>query len=100
MHDRAVCPELLDILHTVADDPAFEPISLGGGTSLALRFGHRRSINIDLFTVGDFDSERLDGLRLPHANEAEQKQKDAGQHRVPGETVGTAHDQSGKSQQK
>ncbi|MBY0427425.1 MAG: nucleotidyl transferase AbiEii/AbiGii toxin family protein [Cytophagales bacterium] len=32
---------------------------LVGGTSLALQIGHRKSIDLDLFTVQDFNSENL-----------------------------------------
>jgi len=33
--------------------------SLAGGTSLALRFGHRVSVDLDFFTVEEFDAEAL-----------------------------------------
>lgn len=33
--------------------------TLGGGTSLALRFGHRKSVDLDLFTRSSFDSRQL-----------------------------------------
>lgn len=36
-----------------------ETFSLAGGTALALRMGHRRSIDFDFFTVGDFDAVDL-----------------------------------------
>ena len=35
-----------------------EDFILGGGTSLALRFGHRRSIDLDLFSIRPFDSRQ------------------------------------------
>ncbi|MCX6868596.1 MAG: nucleotidyl transferase AbiEii/AbiGii toxin family protein [Verrucomicrobia bacterium] len=33
--------------------------SLAGGTSLALRFGHRVSVDLDFFTMEEFDAESL-----------------------------------------
>jgi len=46
-------PLLLDRLMEIEDLSAF---ALGGGTSLALRYGHRRSVDIDLFTNNPFIS--------------------------------------------
>jgi len=39
--------------------PALEDFSLGGGTSLALRFGHRLSVDLDFFTTAEFDTGQL-----------------------------------------
>lgn len=36
--------------------PAFNPFRLAGGTSLSLQFGHRKSVDIDLFTEADYGS--------------------------------------------
>ncbi|MCK5736143.1 MAG: nucleotidyl transferase AbiEii/AbiGii toxin family protein [Spirochaetaceae bacterium] len=52
----AVSPELLRILRTFMRETAFKDFVLGGGTSLALCFGYRRSIDIDLFTTRPFNS--------------------------------------------
>lgn len=42
--------------------------NLAGGTSLALRFGHRLSVDLDFFTTAEFDPEALhDALALPDA---------------------------------
>ena len=32
---------------------------MAGGTALALQIGHRRSIDFDFFTEGDFDTARV-----------------------------------------
>jgi Nucleotidyl transferase AbiEii toxin, Type IV TA system len=45
------------------EEPLFEPFRLVGGTALSLQLGHRKSIDIDLFTdVGydEIDFETLD----------------------------------------
>lgn len=40
---------------------------LVGGTAIALQVGHRRSIDFDLFTSGDFDTDKIRGIiRLGH----------------------------------
>ncbi|HMW95966.1 MAG TPA: nucleotidyl transferase AbiEii/AbiGii toxin family protein [Flavobacteriales bacterium] len=39
--------------------PALRDFSLVGGTALALRYGHRRSMDLDLFMHGDFDRPRV-----------------------------------------
>ena len=55
-YPQSVKPELLSILKSIMTVPAFARFSLAGGTSLALRFGHRTSVDIDLFSFESFDS--------------------------------------------
>ncbi|MES2439380.1 MAG: nucleotidyl transferase AbiEii/AbiGii toxin family protein [Verrucomicrobiota bacterium] len=38
---------------------ALQGFALGGGTSLALRFGHRWSVDLDFFTTAEFSPEEL-----------------------------------------
>jgi hypothetical protein len=52
----SVSPELFGLSRTLAAMDAFRPFCLGGGTSLALRFGHRRSVDLDFFCIDAFDS--------------------------------------------
>ena len=40
---------LLNTLKKLQDFPSLQQFTLGGGTNLALRFKHRKSIDIDLF---------------------------------------------------
>lgn len=47
------------ILKLIMNDINFKDFYLVGGTSLALRIGHRKSIDLDLFTQNDFDTEKL-----------------------------------------
>jgi hypothetical protein len=58
----AVSVELLNALRALQAEPALSGFFLVGGTSLALRFGHRKSVDIDLFTAQDFDSFALGDL--------------------------------------
>ena len=45
-----------DVLERLKGLPEIEAFYLAGGTALALRIGHRRSIDFDFFTAGDFDA--------------------------------------------
>lgn len=46
-------------LGSLMADPSYVGFALAGGTSLALRFGHRTSVDIDLFATEPFDSMAL-----------------------------------------
>jgi hypothetical protein len=59
MRTDAVTAELLELLGDLLRIEELAPFSLGGGTSLALRFAHRTSIDIDLFSAEQFDSDAL-----------------------------------------
>ena len=55
-YSESVSPELLKLLKVIMKEDKLGKFSLGGGTSLALRFGHRRSIDLDFFTINSFDT--------------------------------------------
>jgi hypothetical protein len=64
MSPEPVSPDLVKILRVLMSMEELSTFSLGGGTSLALRFEHRSSLDIDLFSTERFDSESLmNGLR-------------------------------------
>ena len=46
----------LDLIRRMMADEKFNDFNLVGGTALALKIGHRKSVDIDLFTSKDFDS--------------------------------------------
>ncbi len=52
---QAVLPGTLDLLIRLMAEPALASFNLGGGTALALWFGHRLSIDLDLFSPSSFD---------------------------------------------
>ena len=53
-------PERVSVLLLrLASHVALEDFALGGGTSLALRFGHRLSVDLDFFTTREFSPEGL-----------------------------------------
>jgi predicted nucleotidyltransferase component of viral defense system len=59
LNHHAVPENVLALLNTLMADQALDPFYLVGGTSLALRLGHRISIDIDLFTHDDIDVDAL-----------------------------------------
>jgi hypothetical protein len=56
LRTESITPEVLQLLEKVSALEVLTSFSLGGGTSLALRFGHRRSVDLDFFAVAAFDS--------------------------------------------
>jgi hypothetical protein len=59
LHFDAVPDSLRNLLMLLAPLPSLDDFSLGGGTSLALRYGHRLSVDLDFFTTGEFDTGLL-----------------------------------------
>lgn len=54
-----IAPETFSLIRELQALPALKNFYLVGGTALALQLGHRNSIDIDLFTRTDFDSDEL-----------------------------------------
>jgi len=59
LHAQAVEPRTLELLKELMLKDYLKQFVLVGGTALALQIGHRKSIDLDMFTVKDFDSEKL-----------------------------------------
>ena len=61
---QTILPDTLELLRTLMQMPELENMRLVGGTSLALQYGHRRSVDLDFFgeTTADVD-ELTDALR-------------------------------------
>ena len=57
LHKSAVSVNLLQVLEKMQDKTTELGFALAGGTSLALRFNHRISIDLDFFTENDSKSE-------------------------------------------
>ncbi len=55
----AVPESVSALLSLLAPHAALQDFALGGGTSPALRFGHRLSVDLDFFTSRDFDPGAL-----------------------------------------
>lgn len=56
LHWGTVTPLLANTLQTLMHERLFNDFRLVGGTNLSLRFGHRRSDDIDLFCDADYGS--------------------------------------------
>ena len=55
LHTETVEPGTFSLLKKLMDVPSLKPFSLVGGTALALRYGHRSSVDLDLFYHEKFD---------------------------------------------
>jgi len=62
LHYETVSSELLITLKKIIADPWFSSFRLAGGTALALKHGHRESIDIDLFSDRSFDNQEIIAL--------------------------------------
>ncbi|MFM9950742.1 MAG: nucleotidyl transferase AbiEii/AbiGii toxin family protein [Saprospiraceae bacterium] len=63
-----ILPETLALLERLQDDSELKNFFLVGGTALALQIGHRFSIDLDFFSIGEFNSQALqDHLFLRYA---------------------------------
>ena len=56
LHYETISPMLKDTLCELMENELFSPFRLVGGTNLSLRYGHRKSVDIDLFTDAEYGS--------------------------------------------
>ena len=59
LHPSTVQPGTLELLRRLLQLPELSAFALAGGTSLAMRFGHRVSVDLDLFTDEAFNADTL-----------------------------------------
>jgi hypothetical protein len=59
LHEKAVQPATLALLRKLAQIEMLEPFALGGGTNIALRIGHRLSVDLDFFINTSFDKKDI-----------------------------------------
>ncbi len=59
LQQNAVAPATLELLKKICLLPSFAAFGLGGGTNLALRLGHRFSIDLYFFTNVGFNNSFL-----------------------------------------
>jgi hypothetical protein len=59
LHVETIEPGTLSLLKRLMQLPELSGFSLVGGTALALKFGHRNSIDLDLFSEENFDHETI-----------------------------------------
>jgi len=59
LHIKTVEPGTLSLLKELMELPSLHSFSLVGGTALSLRYGHRSSIDLDLFYHEKFDQPQI-----------------------------------------
>ena len=59
LQHSTIDPHALDILKKIMRIPELNDFYLVGGTALALNFGHRLSIDLDLFSTNKFENEKI-----------------------------------------
>ncbi|WP_348799876.1 nucleotidyl transferase AbiEii/AbiGii toxin family protein [Flavobacterium adhaerens] len=59
LHKETVTEEMWELLQRLMKDEKLKEHILVGGTALALRLGHRLSVDIDLFTTKNFNSQMM-----------------------------------------
>jgi Nucleotidyl transferase AbiEii toxin, Type IV TA system len=59
IHKEAVATDLMEVLVQLMNVDGLSDFRLVGGTALALQFGHRKSVDIDLFAGGKVDVSKL-----------------------------------------
>lgn len=64
LHKETVEPGTLELLKRLQSEPLLTSFNLVGGTALALRIGHRKSVDLDLFTREKFDLEELKSMLI------------------------------------
>ena len=62
LHYNVVTPLLLEVLRTCMSEKIFSSFRLVGGTALSLQRGHRKSVDIDLFTDAEYQSINFDAI--------------------------------------
>lgn len=66
LHYETVSPLLKETLQKLVNSPIFKDFTLIGGTCLSLQLGHRRSIDIDLFTDIDYGTNVYQPFHVSH----------------------------------
>lgn len=59
LYTKAIEPGTFSLLKELMKVPSLQPFSLVEGTALALRYGHRSSIDLDLFFHKKFDRQQI-----------------------------------------
>ncbi|MEE1287246.1 MAG: nucleotidyl transferase AbiEii/AbiGii toxin family protein [Bacteroidaceae bacterium] len=68
LQKETVEPRTLELLRELQREPLLKNFNLVGGTALALRLGHRKSIDLDLFTKEEFDLEEVKEMLIEKYN--------------------------------
>lgn len=64
LQTQTVEPATLEPLRKLQQEPLLATFNLVDGTALALRIGHRKSVDLDLFTREEFDLEEVKSMLI------------------------------------
>ena len=56
---KTIEPGTLSILKKLMEMPELQSFNLVGGTALALKYGHRTSVDLDLFSTENFEHQPI-----------------------------------------
>ncbi len=59
LHTQTVEPRAFSILRQLMKLPALKDFALVGGTALSLKYGHRMSVDLDLFSTSKFENSAV-----------------------------------------
>jgi len=69
LQTKAIKPATLSILKKMMEIPELQSFNLVGGTALALKYGHRLSVDLDLFSTEKFEHQPItDALQRTFGN--------------------------------
>jgi predicted nucleotidyltransferase component of viral defense system len=71
LHTKAVPEAALALLEKICTIQELEKFALVGGTNLALRYGHRVSVDLDFFTTEPYNREEIKAIISKHFPSAE-----------------------------
>lgn len=64
LYKESITRETLDLLKSLTSENLLTDFLLVGGTALALQIGHRKSIDLDFFSLSAFDSNQIQNLLI------------------------------------
>lgn len=76
LHTKAVDKSTLELLKTICAISELNQFALIGGTNLALRLGHRKSVDLDFFTPDTFNESQLEQIIYNHFHNAQLSHSD------------------------
>jgi predicted nucleotidyltransferase component of viral defense system len=62
LHFETIEPVTLSVLKKIMQIPELKSFSLVGGTALALKYGHRKSVDLDLFSIEEIDVSKIENI--------------------------------------
>lgn len=66
LHEEVLSSQAYDLLKSICSNASYKSFYLAGGTALALQLGHRKSIDLDLFSPKEFKSTIIKKLNVKY----------------------------------